>query len=112
MPNRLLSNVLDDDDGDDPILSVVNIVDVFLVVIAVLLIAVIENPINPFTTRDAIVIKNPGKSDMEMMVKQGNELKRYRSSGSIGQGEGEKTGTAYRMKDGTMVYVPEPASAP
>ena len=31
-------NILDDDDGDDPILSVVNIVDVFLVIIAVLLI--------------------------------------------------------------------------
>ena len=30
--------VLDDDDADDPILSVVNIIEVFLVVIAVLLI--------------------------------------------------------------------------
>jgi hypothetical protein len=90
----LLAGILDEDDGDDPILSVVNIVDVFLVVIAVLL------------------IRNPGRPGMEMLVRQGNELKRYRSSGRIGEGEGQKTGTAYRMKDGTMVYVPESADAP
>jgi hypothetical protein len=107
MASRLLAGVLDDDDGDDPILSVVNIVDVFLVVIAVLLIAVIENPLSPFTTQDALVIKNPGQPGMEMLVRQGKELKRYRSSGRIGEGEGEKTGTAYRLKDGSMVYVPE-----
>jgi copper(I)-binding protein len=55
--DRLLAGILDDDDGDDPILSVVNIIDVFLVIIAVLLIAVLENPLNPFSTQDAVVIK-------------------------------------------------------
>lgn len=107
------TDILSDDDGDDPILSVVNIVDVFLVIIAVLLIAVIENPLNPFATQDAVVIRNPGKPDMSMLVRQGNELKEYRSSGQIGQGEGAKAGTAYRLKNGTMVYVPEiDAAAP
>ena len=100
-------NILEDDDGDDPILSVVNIVDVFLVIIAVLLIAVIENPLNPFATQDVIVIKNPGKPDMAMVVKEGNELKEYKSSGQIGEGQGAKAGTAYRLKNGSMVYVPE-----
>jgi hypothetical protein len=100
-------NILDDDDGDDPILSVVNIVDVFLVIIAVLLIAVIENPLNPFATQDVIVIKNPGKPDMAMVIKEGNELKEYKSSGQIGEGQGAKAGTAYRLKNGSMVYVPE-----
>lgn len=105
---RALSiNILDDDDGDDPILSVVNIVDVFLVIIAVLLIAVIENPLNPFATQDVIVIKNPGKPDMAMVVKEGKELKEYKSSGQIGEGQGAKAGTAYRLKNGSMVYVPE-----
>lgn len=103
-------NILDDD-GDDPILSVVNIVDVFLVIIAVLLIAVIENPLNPFTTQDVIVIKNPGKPDMGMVIKEGNELKEYKSSGQIGEGQGAKAGTAYRLKNGSMVYVPETAGS-
>ncbi len=103
-------NILDDDDGDDPILSVVNIVDVFLVIIAVLLIAVIENPLNPFVTQDVIMIKNPGKPDMGMVIKEGNELKEYQSSGQIGEGQGTKAGTAYRLKNGSMVYVPEGGS--
>jgi hypothetical protein len=104
---RMSLSILDDDDGDDPILSVVNIIDVFLVVIAVLLIAVIENPLNPFATQDAIVIKNQGKPDMSMVIKEGNELKEYQSSGQIGEGQGAKAGTAYRLKNGSMVYVPE-----
>lgn len=108
---RMSLNILDDDDGDDPILSVVNIVDVFLVIIAVLLIAVIENPLNPFATQDVIVIKNPGKPDMGMVIKEGNELKEYKSSGEIGEGQGAKAGTAYRLKNGSMVYVPESGAA-
>jgi hypothetical protein len=111
MASRLLGAILDDDDGDDPILSVVNLVDVFLVVIAVLLIAVIENPANPFSAQDVVVIRNPGTPAMEMVVKQGQELKHYKSTGQIGEGQGHKAGVAYRLDDGTMVYVPEQTSA-
>jgi hypothetical protein len=103
----LLNSILEDEDGDDPILSVVNIVDVFLVIIAVLLIAVIENPLNPFTAKDAVIVTNPGKANMEIVVKKGEALKRYQSTGKIGEGQGDKAGTAYRLKDGTMIYVPE-----
>lgn len=107
MASRLLGAILDDDDGDDPILSVVNLVDVFLVVIAVLLIAVIENPTNPFTAQNAVVIRHPGTPSMEMVVKQGQELRHYKSTGQIGEGQGHKAGVAYRLDDGTMIYVPE-----
>ena len=110
MTQRKPLNILEDEDSDDPILSVVNIIDVFLVIIAVLLIAVMENPLNPFSTQDAMVIKNPGKENMEIMVKQGKELKQYKASGQIGEGQGMKAGTAYRLKDGSMIYVPETAS--
>ena len=34
-------------------------------------------------------------------------LDRYKASGSIGEGEGTRAGTAYRLKDGSMIYVPE-----
>jgi hypothetical protein len=101
--SRLLGSILDDDDGDDPILSVVNIVDVFLVIIAVLLIAVIENPLNPFTTQNAIVIKDPGQPGMEMLVKKGNELKRYKNSGQIGEGEGREHGLCARDAESAAV---------
>lgn len=99
--------VLDDDDGDDPILSVVNIIDVFLVIIAVLLITVMENPLNPFSAEQVTVIKNAGQPDMEITVKDGKEMKTFTATGQIGSGTGTKAGIAYRMEDGSMVYVPQ-----
>ncbi|WP_217633623.1 DUF2149 domain-containing protein [Pseudomonas jinjuensis] len=99
--------LLEDAEADDPILSVVNLIDVFLVIIAALLLAVANNPLNPFSHDDVTVITNPGKPDMQIMVKEGQKLEHYKASGDIGQGEGAKAGVAYRLKDGSMVYVPE-----
>lgn len=93
---------------DDPILSVVNLIDIFLVIIAALLITIAQNPmLNPFSKQDVTVITDPGKPTMEMLVKKGEKIEKYKASGEIGQGEGQKAGVAYRMKDGSMVYVPE-----
>lgn len=99
--------LLEDADADDPILSVVNLIDVFLVIIAALLLAVANNPINPFMSDDYTLIKNPGQENMEVVVKKGETLEHYKSNGEIGEGEGAKAGVAYRLKDGSMVYVPE-----
>jgi hypothetical protein len=57
------------------------------------------------------VIKNPGQPDMEVLVKDGEKIEHYKASGKIGAGEGEKAGIAYRMKDGSMVYVPQAAAS-
>ena len=104
--------LLHEPESDDPILSVVNLIDIFLVIIAALLITVAQNPLlNPFTKRDMTIVTDPGKPGMEVMVKKGQKIERYKATGAIGQGEGEKAGIAYRMRDGSMVYVPEkPAS--
>ncbi len=99
--------LLEDLEGDDPILSVVNLIDVFLVVIAALLLAVAGSAVNPFSSESVTVIKNPGKDNMEIVVKDGHKIDRYKASGEIGEGQGAKAGVAYRLKDGSMVYVPE-----
>ncbi len=99
--------LMDDLEADDPILSVVNLIDVFLVIIAALLLAIASNPMNPFTADDITIIRNPGQPNMEMIVKKGEIIEHYQASGEIGSGEGSKAGVAYRMKDGSFVYVPE-----
>lgn len=102
---------LDETEADDPILSVVNLIDVFLVVIAALLITVAQNPLlSPFARHDVTIITDAGKPTMQVIQKHGEKIDKYKSSGEIGQGEGEKAGVAYRMKDGSMVYVPEGGS--
>ncbi|MCS6786222.1 MAG: DUF2149 domain-containing protein [Thiobacillaceae bacterium] len=104
--------LLNEPDSDDPILSVVNLIDLFLVIIAALLIAVARNPLlNPFAQRDVTVVVDAGKPSMQMLVKKGEKLERYQASGAIGEGEGVRAGTAYRLRDGTLVYVPEGGSA-
>ncbi len=99
--------LLHDDESLNPIISAVNLVDVFLVIIAALLISIAQNPLNPFNSDDVTVIKNPGKKNMEVIVKKGEKIDSYKSEGKIGQGEGTKAGVAYKLKDGSMVYVPE-----
>jgi len=98
---------LDFDEDDDPILSVVNVIDVFLVIIAVLLVVVASNPLNPFSEERVMVISNPGEDNMSIVIREGREMTRYESTGEIGEGEGVLAGSAYRLPDGSMVYVPE-----
>ncbi|WP_185266859.1 DUF2149 domain-containing protein [Halopseudomonas xiamenensis] len=97
-------------DEDDPLLSMVNLIDLFLVVIGILLVIIVQNPLNPFTRDNVIVIENPGQSDMRMTIKEGEELTRYESSGEVGEGQGSRAGITYRLNDGRMIYVPEAAS--
>ncbi|HPU20341.1 MAG TPA: DUF2149 domain-containing protein [Alicycliphilus sp.] len=85
--------------------------DVFLVVIAALLLAVANSSVNPFSTESVTIIKNPGKDNMEIIVKDGQKVDHYKASGEIGEGQGAKAGVAYRLKDGSMVYVPEAGEA-
>jgi len=102
---------LDHDDADDPILSVVNLIDLFLVVIGILIIVIVTNPLNPFSSQKVTVVENPGEQDMRITIKDGQELTRYESSGKIGEGEGVRAGITYRLNDGRMIYVPEAADA-
>ncbi len=103
---------LDDDaDNDDPILSLVNLIDVFLVIIAALMLAIANNPLNPFTSDKLTVIRNPGQPDMEIVTKDGAKIERYQGTGIVGNGKGVRAGIAYRMADGSLVYVPDSAGS-
>ena len=101
-------HILDEDD-DDPTLSTINLIDVFLVVIGMPLPAGLDNPLTPITQETGTRIRNEGRPDMEILTKEGQKVTRFKASGATGEGNGEKVGTAYRMKDGTLVYVPAPA---
>ncbi|MBU2880992.1 DUF2149 domain-containing protein [Psychrosphaera sp. B3R10] len=99
--------LLNEDEELNPMSSAVNLVDVFLVIIAALLIALAQNPLSVFSSDDVTVIKNAGKPNMEVIVKKGKEIKEYKSTGEMGSGEGSRAGVAYKMADGSFVYVPE-----
>ena len=100
---------LEHDEADDPILSLVNLIDLFLVVIGILLIVIVRNPLNPFANDNVVVIENPGTREQRMIVKEGEELRRYEAGDEIGEGEGVKAGVTYKLADGRLIYVPEAA---
>lgn len=99
--------ILDEDDELNPMLSVINLVDVFVVFAAALLMIIVQNPLNPFNSEDMVLVKNPNTDKMEMIVKKGEKIERYESTDAIGEGEGHRAGVAYRLKDGSFIYVPE-----
>ena len=99
--------MVDEPDDDDPILSVVNLIDVLLVVVAALLLAMNQSPLRAFSQDDYTLIRNPGQANMEVIMKAGQEVKRYQAGEGAGSGQGVKAGLLYRMPDGSMVYVPE-----
>ncbi len=103
--------LLDDAHDEDPILSVVNLIDVFLVLIAALLLTVANSPLSPYGADQVTLIRNPGTPDMELVIKDGEKIERFKADGSGGAGGGQRAGIAYRMKDGSMVYVPEGAAS-
>lgn len=97
----------EDMEADDPILSLVNLIDVFLVIIAALLLAIANTPLNAFNQDKVTIIRNPGQENMEIVIKDGGKIERYQGRGGNGEGQGVKAGSAYRMQDGSLVYVPE-----
>ena len=93
----------------DPLEGVANFFDlgvVFALAFMVSLISYLGLP-ELLQNRDFTLVKDPGTPQMEIIRKQGVRLQRYRISRQRLQGEGEKLGTAYRLRTGEVIYVPE-----
>ena len=103
-------NVLAEDD-DDPMLSAVNLVDVFLVLVVALLTAVAVQT-QTSANENVTIIRNPGQPDMEVVVREQGKEVRFKGAGSAAQGQGVRAGVAYRLEDGNIVYIPETGVAP
>ena len=103
-------NVLAEDD-DDPMLSAVNLVDVFLVLVVELLTAVAVQT-QTSANESVTIIRNPGQPDMEVVVREQGKEVRFKGAGSAAQGQGVRAGVAYQLEDGNIVYVPETGAAP
>lgn len=92
------------EEDDDPMLSAVNLVDVFLVLVVALLTAV---ALKQQEDANVTLIKKPGEPDMEIVVrKDGKEIK-FKGNGGSSEGQGVRAGVAYKLKDGNIIYVPE-----
>ncbi|MCC6573378.1 MAG: DUF2149 domain-containing protein [Planctomycetes bacterium] len=100
---------------DDPLSGMANMFDLGMVFSVALLVAMVSAYSLPELLsgkQDMTLIKNPGTAEMEIIKKQGMTIKRLRISEKEIGGEGERLGTAYRLKSGEVVYIPETAKPP
>ena len=107
---RMSSDALDAP-SESILSSVENLFDVAMVFAVALIVALASFWQSPllFQNQDFTAVVNPGDPDMELVIKEGKELKRYKASTEQGSGEGELLGRAYRLPDGKVVYVPTDA---
>jgi hypothetical protein len=102
------------DDGD-PLVSMVNLFDVSMALVVALILAAagggsLAEIAAHMSQNDVTIVTNPGRPDMEMIVKRGNKIERLRASDEQGWGRGLRLGTAYRLESGEVVYVPDGAA--
>jgi len=101
------------EDEDDPMTSVANLFDAAMVFAVALLVAlVLSYNIPELLDPDASVtiVKNPGKPDMQVIIKDHETIKVLNATEKIAGGQGRKIGTAYRLETGEVIYVPENAT--
>lgn len=94
----------DDSEGDDPATGLINLFDVWIAFAAALLLAVVSyfNLPKPAAAADAQADKS---STAEAIDAARMKVERFQESTASKSGEGERLGTAYRLKSGEIIYV-------
>ena len=99
-----------DAEDEDPLSGVANIFDVSVVFIVGLMITLfsvyrIGDLVDPES--EVTLVKTNADGLSEIIIKRGNEITAYELTGETLGGQGERLGTAYRLADGQIVYVPD-----
>jgi len=96
---------------DDPLNGVANLFDLGLVFIVGMIVSLFAayHLQDLFSDQSNLTItKKSASGQMEVIVKQGKQVKALRvSADERSKGQGTRLGVAYRLEDGTMVYVPD-----
>ncbi|MBQ8009415.1 MAG: DUF2149 domain-containing protein [Bacteroidaceae bacterium] len=104
------NNILHQGD-DDPMGSVANLFDVAMVFAVALMVALVTRlgMTEILGSEDFTMIKNPGKDNMEIITREGTEIKHYTPSEDQQQSgsKGKRVGIAYQLENGEIIYVPE-----
>jgi hypothetical protein len=95
--------------ADNPLQGVTNLFDVGLVFIVGLLVVLF----NVFSLHelldqdtDVTITKQVNDQELEIITKRGNKIEARKVTKDKAKGRGVRLGTAYRLEDGSMVYVP------
>jgi hypothetical protein len=99
-----------DEPLEDPFAGVANLFDVSVVFIVSMMIALFMayNMLDLMDPKSEVTItKKAADGKIEVISKKGKEIKVRKMTDKRLSGEGERLGTAYQLKDGKVIYVPE-----
>ena len=92
------------DSDDDPLGGLVNLFDLWIVVVVALVLMLIQG-------KDRVSANQTSSSQTTSLVDQQAQdlipMERFRPSDKQLSGKGTRRGTAYRLANGEVVYVPE-----
>ena len=98
-------------DDEDPISGLANLFDLAMVFAVALMVALVSfwQMDEMFSQEKTTIIKNPGKENMEIVIKDGKKIDKYKASDvtSEGSGKGKRVGVAYQLENGEIIYIPE-----
>ena len=95
---------------EDPLAGIANLFDVSVVFIVGLMITLFSvYRIGDLVDQksEVTMVKTNAQGEREIIVKKGTKITAYKVSGKTAAGDGERLGTAYRLADGQIIYVPE-----
>ncbi len=98
-------------EDEDPISGLANLFDLAMVFAVALMVALVSfwRMDDMFMKEKTTIIKNPGKENMEIIIKDGKKIEKYKASdvSSGGEGKGKRIGVAYELENGEIIYIPE-----
>ncbi|QTA90830.1 DUF2149 domain-containing protein [Desulfonema magnum] len=95
---------------NDPLTGIANLFDIGLVFIVGLLLTLfsayhLQDLFDQNT--DMTIMKQSANGEMEIITKKGKKVKAMKVSKEQAKGRGHRLGIAYKLEDGSVVYVPE-----
>lgn len=100
----------DDLPEEDPLAGIANLFDVsvvFIVGLMITLFSVYRMGDLVDAQSEVTMVKTNAQGDREIIVKKGTKITAYKVTGQTSTGNGERLGTAYRLTNGEIIYVPE-----
>ena len=104
-----------DSGDDDPLTGIANLFDlsaVFIVGLIVMMFTAYHLNDLFSESSNLTIMKKAENGQMEIITKEGRKISAVRVSGETAKGRGTRLGVAYKLEDGSMVYVPEKLSEP
>jgi len=94
---------------DDPMSSVANLFDVAMIfAIGLLVVALMHFGVEELITQtDITIVKNPGQENMQVIIKQGDDIEKLELTKEEVSTSGRKFGTIYQTEGGGWVLVKE-----